>query len=100
MTPDEAIEYLMTTVSSNPPTWAVVEATGVLLEACRSHNSVDQHKLLLLLEYKGIIAECAARCLYVQTGRDSLGWNIPKDFLEKFDLDRKSWQEYLNAHPS
>jgi hypothetical protein len=96
-TVDEAIATLRCALPGAPPTWEVAVACGVLLEACRNGQALSAARLVPLLDHSGLIAECAARCLYVVTGRDSLLWSVPKSFEEDFDMNRDNWQHYLDS---
>ena len=47
---------------------------------------------------KRFIAEAGARCLYVRTGRDALGWGSAGSNGLPFILDRQNWEGYLREH--
>jgi len=56
--------------------------------------------MLRCLDYGGTIAEMGARCLYVRTGRDGLGWTSASGWPLPFVVDRADWERYLREDHS
>lgn len=75
-----------------------VFAANTLMEACDDPELVDFPEMLRCLEFGGVIAEFGARCLYVRTGRDGLGWNHAGSDGRPFIVDRANWLAYLSEH--
>jgi hypothetical protein len=75
-----------------------VFAANTLMEACENPELVDFPEMLRCLEFGGVIAEFGARCLYVRTGRDGLGWNHGGSNGLPFIVDRANWKTYLEEH--
>lgn len=61
------------------------------MEACDDPELVDFPEMLRCLEFGRVIAEFGARCLYVRTGRDGLGWNHAGPDGRPFIVDRANW---------
>jgi hypothetical protein len=59
------------------------------------HPEVPSSELLQLLDVGGVIAEFGARCLYLRTGRDELGWQPAGANGAGFLTDRADWAAYL-----
>jgi hypothetical protein len=69
-------------------------AAHKMMDACRRETGeVTISDAFRCLEYNGAIATFGARCLYVLTGRDGLGWNSGP-----FVWDRADWESYLQKH--
>jgi hypothetical protein len=66
-------------------------AAQALVEACEHDPNVTVEDMLRCLDYGGVIAETGARCLYVRTGRDGLGWKTG----DRFVVERADWETYL-----
>ena len=49
-------------------------AAATLMECCEHDLHITLDDMLRCLDYGGGIASMGARCLYVRTGRDGLGW--------------------------
>lgn len=65
-----------------------------LMEVCRQETGeVTISDAFRCVEYGGAVATAGARCLYVLTGRDGLGWNAGP-----FIWDRADWESYLQKH--
>ena len=73
----------------------VVMALEVFMRAIKDHPEVPNSDLLRLLEPGGLIAEFGARCLYLRTGRDDLGWQPAGANGLEFVTDRADWAAYL-----
>lgn len=59
------------------------------------HPEVPDLELLRLLDHGGVIAEFSARCLYLRTGRDDLGWKSAGSNGKDFIIDRADWENHL-----
>jgi hypothetical protein len=75
-------------------------AAATLMECCESDSRVTFDDMLRCLDYGGTIAEMGARCLYVRTGRDGLGWAPSGSNGLPFIVDRANWERYLREHHS
>ena len=81
-------------------------AATILLDACKSESKIVGEsevtiaEMLHCLDFSGIIAECGARCLYIRTGRDGLGWSPGESNGLPFIVDRADWETYLHDHYS
>jgi hypothetical protein len=73
-------------------------AAGTLMEHCEHDMSITFHDMLRCLDYGGTIATIGARCLYVRTGRDALGWKTASGCGFPFVTDRADWESYLREH--
>lgn len=73
-----------------------VIAAHTLMEACEHDRDVTTDDMLRCLDYGGTIATVGARCLYVRTRRDGLGW---KPGGADYVVDRADWERYLGMHP-
>lgn len=74
-----------------------VIAAHTLMEACEHDPNVAIEDMLRCLDYGGTIATVGARCLYVRTGRDGLGW---KPGGQDYVVDRTDWERYLREQHS
>lgn len=72
-----------------------VIAAHTLMEACEQDPEVTIDDMLRCLDYGGAIATVGARCLYVRTGRNGLGWQVECD---NYIVDRADWESYLREH--
>ena len=72
-------------------------AACTLMNHCERDLQITFDDMLRCLDYGGTIAEMGARCLYVRTGRDGLGWT-PAGL--SFVVDRADWEQYLRQHHS
>jgi hypothetical protein len=72
-------------------------AACILMERCEHDMRITFDDMLRCLDYGGSIATMGARCLYVRTGRDGLGWKIASGGLV---TDRADWERYLREHHS
>ena len=73
-------------------------AAAVLMEECEHDPQVTFADMLRCLDYGGTIAEMGARCLYVRTGRDGLGWEHAGANGLPFVVNRRDWELYLHEH--
>ena len=73
----------------------VMMALDVYMRAIRDHQEVPDSELLRLLDPGGVIAEFGARCLYLRTGRDGLGWKPAETNGLQFITDKSDWAAYL-----
>jgi hypothetical protein len=73
-------------------------AAAVLGEGCEHDPQITVPDMLRCLDYGGYIAEVGARCLYVRTGRDGLGWGSAGSNGLPFIVDRRDWESYLREH--
>ncbi len=73
-------------------------ASYALVEACEDNPSVTIEDMLRCLDYGGVIAENGARCLYVRTGRDGLGWKSAGWNDLPYVVKRADWEAYLREH--
>lgn len=73
-------------------------AAAVLMEECEHDLQITFSDMLRCLDYGGTIAEMGARCLYVRTGRDGLGWSNAGSNGLPFIVDRRDWESYLHEH--
>jgi hypothetical protein len=74
--------------------WAVAS----LMETCEHDPRVTFDDMLRCLDYGGTIAEMGARCLYVRTGRDGLGWADAGSNGLLFVVDRTNWEGWLHEN--
>lgn len=91
---DEALEYI------RRDGWVGRESeicfgAATLMEHCEDER-VTIADMLRCLDIPGVVAEFGARCLYVRTGRDSLGWDtaIGREFI----TSREDWEGYLTSN--
>jgi hypothetical protein len=77
-----------------------VIAAHTLMEACEHDLEVTIDDMLRCLDYGGTIATVGARCLYVRTGRDGLGWTTASGWPLPYVVDRADWEKYLREHHS
>ncbi len=77
----------------------VVEALDLFTREINSHPEVRAEELLHLLDFGGLIAEFAARCLYLRTRRDNLLWRPAGSGGIRFIIERADWEAYLAAYP-
>ena len=75
-------------------------AAGTLMEYCEHDMRITFGDMLRCLDYGGSIATMGARCLYVRTGRDGLGWKTASGCGFPFVTDRTDWERYLCEHHS
>jgi hypothetical protein len=73
-----------------------VFAAATLMHHCEHDFQITFDDMLRCLDYGGTIASMGARCLYVRTGRDRLGWE-PAD-PSTWVVDRADWERYLRQH--
>lgn len=69
-------------------------SAATLMHHCEDEQ-VTIGDMLRCLGIPGVVSEFGARCLYVRTGRDSLGWEtaIGREFV----TSRENWEEYLDS---
>lgn len=77
--------------------WKAI-AAATLMEHCEHDLSITFDDMLRCLDYRGSIATMGARCLYVRTGRDGLGWTSASGWPLPFVVDRADWERYLREH--
>ena len=70
-------------------------AAATLMECCEHDLHITLDDMLRCLDYGGAIATMGARCLYVRTGRDGLGWKTASGCGFPFVMDRADWEMYL-----
>jgi hypothetical protein len=70
-------------------------AAATLMECCEHDLHITLDDMLRCLDYGGGIASMGARCLYVRTGRDGLGWKTASGCGFPFVMDRADWEMYL-----
>jgi hypothetical protein len=75
-----------------------VFAAADMMENCEHDVRITLADMLRCLDYGGVIAEMGARCLYLRTGRDGLGWASAGTNGLPFVVDRADWESYLCAH--
>ncbi len=81
-------------------------AGSLLLDACKrespvvGQSAVTVQDMLRCLDFGGMVAEYGARCLYIRTGRDGLGWSPAESNGLPFVVDRADWERYLHEHYS
>ena len=73
----------------------VMMALELYTTAICDHPEVPNSELLQLLDPGGVIAEFGARCLYLRTGRDELGWQPAGANGLDVIIDRSDWTAYL-----
>ena len=73
-------------------------AAATLMEYCEHASRITLDDMLRCLDYGGTIASMGARCLYVRTGRDGLGWMTASGCGFPFVMDRADWEDYLREH--
>jgi hypothetical protein len=81
-------------------TAAKVIAAHSLMEACEHDPQVTFDDMLRCLDYGGTIATVGARCLYLRTGRDGLGWGAGGTNGLPYVTDRADWESYLHERHS
>ena len=69
-----------------------------LMENCEHDLQITLGDMLRCLDYGGAIATVGARCLYVRTGRDGLGWLSAGLNGLPFVVDRADWENWLREH--
>jgi hypothetical protein len=69
-----------------------------LAESFEHDPQVTFDDMLRCLDYGGTIAEAGARCLYVRTGRDGLGWANAGSNGLPYVVDRADWEKYLREN--
>ena len=72
-------------------------AAATLMHHCEHDMRITFDDMLRCLDYGGTMAEFGARCLYVRTGRDGVGWTPG---ILSFVVDRADWERYLREHHS
>jgi hypothetical protein len=77
-------------------TAATVIAAHSLMQVCEHDPTVTIDDMLRCLDYRGTIATVGARCLYVRTGRDGLGWTPGAPNGKTFVTERADWETYLH----
>ena len=75
-----------------------VIAAHSLMQVCEHDPEVTFEDMLRCLDYGGTIATVGARCLYVRTGRDGLGWKPGSPEGKPYITDRADWEAYLREH--
>lgn len=73
-------------------------ASYTLVEACEHDLSITIEDMLRCLDYGGVIAENGARCLYVRTGRDGLGWKSAGSNDLPYVVKRADWEAFLREY--
>lgn len=71
-------------------------AAATLMDHCENEE-VTIGDMLRCLNIAGVVAEFGARCLYVRTGRDNLGWTPALGGIE-FITSKENWIEYLDGN--
>lgn len=75
----------------------LIEALELFIHEINAHPEVPVEELLPLLDFGGVIAEFAARVLYVRTDRDGLHRRLPGSEGLPFIIDRADWAAYLST---
>jgi hypothetical protein len=73
-------------------------AAATFMENCEHDMCISIHDMLRCLDYGGSIATMGARCLYVRTGREGLGWKTASGCGFPFVTDGADWESYLREH--
>jgi hypothetical protein len=93
----EARKILFASDPMKEPAFEVLAAADVLMRASESSEKGIVDVLLRCLEFRGVVAECGARGLYVRTGRDGVGWKPALSEGLPFSTSKEDWLDYLRA---
>jgi hypothetical protein len=78
-------------------TMELLAAANAIIRACENPEKVSFDDMLRCLDFPGVTAEIGARCLYVRTGRDGVGWKpAPTDGVP-FSTSKEDWLGYLRS---
>ena len=94
-TVEEARGMLFASSPKDPPSLELVVAADVLLKACEDPEKIGFEDMLRCLSFAGVVAEIGARCLYVRTGRDGVGWRPATAGGLPFSTSKEDWSRYL-----
>lgn len=75
-----------------------VIAAFTLMDHCEHDMQITLSDMLCCLDYGGVISEVGARCLYVRTGRDGIGWQCSNNNGLPFVVDRADWESWLQSN--
>jgi len=89
-------EARQTIQAGNTSMGRLIAAGHALMEACRGESEVTIDDMLRCLDYGGVVAAYGARCLYVRTGRDGLGWQWGGANGVPFVTSRADWESWLH----
>lgn len=73
-------------------------ASSAFVESCEDDPNITIDDMLRCLDYGGVIAENGARCLYLRTGRDGLGWKSAGSNDLPYVVNRADWESWLGEH--
>ena len=75
---------------------ALLYAASTVMKMCAHDDSITIPDMLRLLDHPDSVSgEMGARALYLRTGRDNLGWNVPGPGDPPFVTDKADWIKYL-----
>ena len=78
-----------------PGRGSLIIAAVKIFDACEKETGeVTIGDAFRCVERGGCIASLGARCLYVLTGRDGIGWGPVWPYI----MDRENWKSYLEKH--
>ena len=95
LTIEEARTRLFAADPKKKWTLELIEAGDTMMKACEDSEKVRFEDMLRCLEFPGIVAEFGARCLYVRTGRDGVGWKPALAGGLPFSTSKEDWIPYL-----
>ena len=75
----------------------IVMAAATLMNCCENDDRIKIGDMLALLDFPGAVREFGARCLFVRTGRNNVGWTT-KFGPEGFIVEKSNWIEWLRAN--
>ena len=73
----------------------IVFSAATLMNHCEEDGRITLSDMLRLLDVRGAVAEFGARCLFVRTGRNNVGWTT-KFGPDGFIVDKQNWVDWLN----
>ena len=73
----------------------LIAAAGELMKAAEEPTKVSIADMLRCLDFPGVVAEIGARCLYVRTGRDGVGWRPAGVDGLPFSTSKEDWLQFL-----
>ncbi len=92
---DEARRLLFASSADDALSFDLMTAANVLMRACEDPEKVSIGDMLRCLEIPGVVSEMGARCLYVRTGRDGVGWKPATAGGLPFSTSKEDWMRYL-----
>lgn len=75
----------------------IVFSAATLMNHCDKESRITISDMLRLLDIPGTVAEFGARCLFVRTGRNNVGWTT-KFGPDGFIVDKQNWIDWLNEN--